>query len=817
MKLPDPPLPITPAQARRRCDPQQLGFGLTDEIEDLPEVLGQQRARAALEFGSRVQGPGFNMYVLGRSGSLRHEMVESFLASESAARKEPSDLCYVNNFQEARRPRHLLLPPGSGRQFRDDVKRLVEDLQVSIPAAFESESYRNQLNDIQQEFQERHKHALEEIGEEAEREGLALMPTPSGFAIAPVKRGQVISEEAFKKLPEEERRQTEEAINRLSDKLRRHLESLPAWHKQQRERTHELDRNVIMLNVGGLIQELKKRYAALPEVLGHLEAMQADILEHAQQFRAPEQPSVMPPAGMDGGSPMGRYAVNLLVDNGNTRGAPVVYEALPSHQNLVGVLEHRVEFGNLVTDFKLIRAGALHRANGGYLMVDAERLLAQPLAWESLKRALFRGEIVIESPGQLLSLVSTQGLEPEPVALQVKVVILGSRLLYYLLSAYDPDFAELFKIAADFEDQLEWTGENMALYARMVATLARRRGLAPFSAGAVARVIEHAARYADDAEKLSTRLRSIADLLSEANHICRERQGQQVEAGDVERAELAARLRHDRLYKQVLDAIGRGTILIDTEGSRIGQVNGLSVAMLGESSFGQPSRITATVRVGEGDVLDIERESELGGAIHAKGVLILASYLGGRYARDWPLSLSASLVFEQSYGGVEGDSASAAELCALLSAISGVPFRQDLAVTGSMNQHGQVQAIGGVNEKIEGFFDVCRARGLSGSQGVVIPADNLAHLMLRDDVVAAIAAGQFAVYPVRHVDQAAALLSGLGAGEEDESGAFPADSLNGLIAAALDQFSERRLEFIRQKNEPTGETDTAAASAGGTP
>lgn len=794
--------PISAAQARRRCEPRDLGFDTTDQVADLPDILGQQRAKSALEFGARVRGPGFNLYVLGRPGSLRHELVGQFLAAESGNRPCPPDLCYVNNFQDARKPRQVSLPPGLGKQFRDDMKRLVEDLQASIPAAFESENYRNQLNEIQEEFQQRHKEALQEIGEEAERENLALMPTPSGFAIAPLKGGKVISEEAFKKLPEKERLQTEEAISRLSEKLRRHLESLPSLHKMQREKTHELDRNIIMLSVGGLIQELKKRYAELPRIIQHLDAVEADVIEHAQHFRSPEQAGIpMVPAGLDGASPLGRYAVNLLVDNADTQGAPVVYESLPSHQNLVGNLEHRVEFGNLVTDFKMIRAGALHRANGGYLIVDAERLLTQPLAWESMKRALYAGEIVIESAGQLLSLVSTQGLEPEPVKLQVKVVVLGSRLLYYLLSQYDPDFAELFKVAADFEDDMDWTEENTRLYGRMLATLVRRRELLPFSAAAASRVIEQSARYADDSEKLSTRLRSIADLLTEASHCCRDRQASRVEAEDVDRAELESRGRHDRLYRRVLEAIRRGTILIDTDGYRIGQVNGLSVVQLGEASFGQPARISATVRVGEGDVLDIERESELGGAIHSKGVLILSSYLGGRYAREWPLSLTASLVFEQSYAGVEGDSASVAELCALLSAIGEIPVRQDLAITGSMNQHGEIQAIGGVNEKIEGFFDVCQSRGLTGRQGVLIPASNLKYLMLRQDVVNAIQEGVFSVYPVRHVDQAAALLSGLQAGEPDQSGVYPDDSLHGRIAGSLQRFSECRLDFIRQKKE----------------
>ncbi len=809
-----PPRTITPDQARRRCDPGELDFTDTNQARELPRLLAQHRAGAALEFGSRVDGPGFNLYVLGTPGSLRHEIIQQFLEQESAGREAPGDLCYVNNFRDERKPRHLLLPPGLGPRFRDDIAGLVEDLQASIPAAFESESYRAQVEELHQELQERHKKALAEIGEEAEENGLTLMPTPNGFAIAPVRKGQVISEEEFQALPEETRRKTEQAIARLSEKLKKHLEGLPAWHKERRERMRELDKHVIILSVGGLIQELRERYKEFPGIVEYLDAMEADALEHSQQFQPMEGPG--PGLGLlTGHEPqpaMNRYSVNLMVENQPEQGAPVVYESMPSHQNLIGNVEHRVEFGNLVTDYRLIRPGSLHQANGGYIIVDAERVLTQPLAWESLKRALFRNCVKIESAGALLSLASTEGLEPEPVPLRVKVIMVGSRLLYYLLSEYDPDFNELFKVAADFDDQLDRTPENTALYGRIIASLARQRDLKPFSAAAVARVIEQGARYAGDAEKLSTRLRGLADLLSEADHICRERGGQQVETGDVQQAIRWARDRHSRMYEQILEAIQRNDILIDTTGSKPAQVNGLSVFRLSDVSFGLPARITATVRLGKGTVLDIERESKLGGAIHSKGVMILSSYLGTRYTRDWPFALSASLVFEQNYGGVEGDSASAAELCALLSAIGKLPVRQDLAITGSVNQHGDIQSIGGVNEKIEGFFDVCAGRGLSGSQGVLIPASNIKHLMLREDVVEAIGEGRFQVYPVAHVDEAASLMFGLPAGEAGEDGEFPEGSLHAAVAKNLARFRDRAVEFARLQNPVAKAKDDAASN-----
>jgi lon-related putative ATP-dependent protease len=535
--------------------------------------------------------------------------------------------------------------------------------------------------------------------------------------------------------------------------------------------------------------------------LAYLTSVQQDVIDNLDEFlgvtEAPpaSTPEATPPRAQTRASFFRRYQVNVVVDHSGATGAPVIYEDHPTVQNLVGRIEHMAQMGALVTDFNLIKAGALHRANGGYLMLDARKVLLQPFAWEELKRALRSGEIRIEVLGQTLSLVSTVSLEPEPIPLAVKVILLGERMLYYSLYQADPDFGELFKVAADFEEQMDRTEETHLLYARMIGTMARQEGLRPLNRAAVARVIEHSARLAGDAEKLSTHVHSVADLLREADYWAGEAQQRIIDATDVQRAIDAQIRRLDRVRERIQEEIQRGTILIDTQGAAVGQVNGLSVLSMGQFAFGRPSRITARVRLGRGEVVDIEREVALGGPIHSKGVLILSAYLGARYAMDRPLSLSASLVFEQSYSGVEGDSASSAELYALLSALADLPLKQGLAVTGSVNQRGEVQAIGGVNEKIEGFFDTCRAQGLTGEQGVLIPASNVKHLMLRQDVVAAVAAGQFLVYAVETIDQGIELLTGVPAGERSDMGEFPAGSVNQRVESRLIALADKRLAF----------------------
>ena len=606
-----------------------------------------------------------------------------------------------------------------------------------------------------------------------------------------------------------------------------------------RERLNELNREMANFAIAGLLDELREKYEDYPKVVEHLDAVQEDIVEHAEQFlnqngqQNPLAQVMQERAQQQKSHFMHRYEVNVVIDNSESEGAPVVYEDNPTYQNLIGRVEHRAQMGALMTDFRLIKAGALHRANGGYLILDARKVLTQPYAWEGLKRALQSKEIRIESLGQMLSLISTISLEPESIPLDVKIALYGERILYYLLWQLDPEFADLFKVQADFEDQMDRDEEQQQIYARLIGSLAKREELLPLDRGAVARVIERSARIVGDSEKLTTHTRDLNDLLREANFWAKERERDVITAEDVQEAIDQQIYRADRVRDRMHEAILRDTLLIDTEGEKVAQVNGLAVLQMGNFAFGKPSRITARVRLGKGEVVDIEREVELGGPIHSKGVLILSGFLGARYAQDTPLSLSASLVFEQSYGGVEGDSASSAELYALLSAIAEVPIKQSFAVTGSVNQHGQVQAIGGVNEKIEGYFDICKARGLTGKQGMLIPKSNVKHLMLRKDVVEAVEAGDFHIHAVETVDEGIALLTGMPAGEPDEDGHYPEGSVNYLVEQRLIELAEKRRDFseaskssevneseaekARRKHEPRGTRteDSAHSRRGG--
>ncbi len=785
--------PLEPEKLLRRCDPAGFAFATTDELADLEEVLGQERAVEAVRFGIGIRREGYNLYVLGPTGTGKKAFVRRLLEARAPGEPRPDDWCYVHNFDQPHRPRALRLPPGRGARLKADMQQLVEELRSAIPAVFESDEYRARAEQIDAEFSERQEKAFGELGQEAAGHGVALLHTPSGFSFAPTKNGEVISPDEYAKLPEEERGRIVGVVAELEEKLQKLIRQVPRWRKERRERIKTLNREMTMLAVGHLIDELKEDYAGLDSVSAYLDAVREDVLDNIEEFRKPAEGQATPGGALAEEPPSARrYRANLLVGDGAGAGAPVVFEDNPNYNNLIGRVEHVAQFGALVTDFTLIKPGALHRANGGYLLLDAYKLLTQPFAWEGLKRALNSRELRMDSLGQMLSLVSTVSLEPEPIPLDLKVILFGERLWYYLLHAYDPEFGELFKVGADFDDQVRRDESSQMAYARLVATIARQEKLRAFDRGAVARVVEHGARLAGDAGKLSTHMQSVVDLLREAEHFAAEAGHGAVAAGDVDRAIAAQIRRADRVRERMHEAILRGVVFIDTAGGRVGQVNGLSVFELGGFAFAQPTRITATTRLGEGEVVDIEREVDLSGSIHSKGVLILSSFLAARYSRNRPLALAASLTFEQTYGGVEGDSASVAELAALLSSLSDLPIHQSLAVTGSVNQHGEVQPIGAVSEKIEGFFDICRARGLEGGQGVLIPASNVQHLMLREDVVEAVRTGMFAVYPVATVDQALELLTGVAAGEPDAAGNYPAGSVNQRVVARLAELMARR-------------------------
>ena len=798
-----PPVPpLSPDRLCHACQAEHFSFSTTAELEDLSEAVGQMRAIEAAQFGIGMRHVGYNLYVMGPTGIGKRFLVYQLLERRVAEEPRPSDWCYVNNFSQPHKPRVIQLPAGMGARLQADMQQLLAELQGTIPTVFEGEEYRRRLSQIDGEYEERQTQAFNEVGDEAGKHGIMLLRTPNGFSFAPTKGEEAMSPEEYDKLTADEKARIDKEVDRLQEMLEKVIRQVHQWRRERIERVRKLNEEAVLFAVGHLIDALRNDYAAYPAVGDYLTEVQQDVIESMDEFRKPrEAPSGL--AFLAGEQPnYNRFLVNLLVGREQSENAPIVYEENPTFQNLIGRVEHVSQFGALVTNFLLIKPGALHMANGGYLLLDAIKLLSQPFSWDALKRALSMREIRIESLGQMYSMVSTVSLEPEPIELDVKVILLGNRMLYYLLAEYDPEFGELFKVAADFEDDVPRSADNDMLYARLIGTLARREGLLPLDRGAVARVIEHCSRRAEDARKLSTHMESLSDLVREANYWAVQEGRTMVARGDVERAIQAQIRRVDRLRERAQEEILRGILHIDTEGEKVGQINALSVFQLGDFAFAQPSRITANTRLGEGELIDIQREAKLGGSIHSKGVMILASFLSSRYAAEQPLSLSTSLVFEQTYGQVEGDSASVAELCALLSSLSDVPIKQSLAVTGSMDQFGRIQAIGAVNDKIEGFFDICSKRGLTGSQGVVIPASNMEHLMLRKDVVDAAAAGRFHIYAVETIDQAVELLMGLPAGEPDAEGYLPEGSLNALVAERLTYFSELRRAYAMKTEAP---------------
>lgn len=791
---------VQAAELYQECDPAAFGFNDTSELDSLALSPGQERAVEAIEFGVDIRQPGFNIFALGTGGLGKHELVNSILAQRNRAEDPRWDWCYVANFEDPQKPRLLKLEAGMGRQLSKDMQQLVEDLLTALPSSFSDEEYRRKRQEIEEDISERYEKAFRKLGDDASERGVALLRTPMGYTLAPTRDGEVITPEQFAELSKQEQEELQKVISDLQAELQEVLSTLPLLKRETAHRIKALHKEITEFTVEQLIAWLEQKYRDYPQILEYLGAVKAHAIENAEDF--------LPPDGEGEIEHVSRRArgysffqINVLVDSEGETGKPVVFEENPTYQNLVGRVEYVSQMGTLLTDFTLIKPGALHRANGGYLVMEADKLLRHVYAWEGLKRALRSREIKIESLQEALSLNTTASLEPECMPLDVKVILLGEPLLYYLLNHYDPEFSKIFQVAADFAPEFERTPGQQELYARMIATLQQRQGLRPLDAQAVARVVEFAARLADDKERLSLDQDQLTRLLQESSHWAEARGAAVIQRQDIEESIARERHRHSQLRERLGEQILRGIKLIDTEGSVPAQVNGLSVMSLGAQSFGLPSRITATARLGRGHVIDIEREVKLGGGIHSKGVLILSSYLARQYAQDQPLPLSASLVFEQSYGGVDGDSASCAELCCLQSAIADLPLRQDLAVTGSMNQLGEVQAIGGVNEKIEGFFEICSARGLSGDQGVIIPASNKVHLMLRQEVREAVAAGRFHIYAVAGVDEAMSLLCGLPAGEPDADGVYPEGSFKRAICDSLAALRERARALHREAGD----------------
>ncbi len=798
-------LPV--AALRRTVEAASLGFETTADLEPIEGLIGQDRALQAIEFGASIRQRDFNLFVLGPPESGKSTAVRGFLEKKCAGEPSPPDWVYVNNFQDPDRPRAHALPKGRADRLAKAMIETIEELKTGLPAVFEGDEYQGRRRAIDEEFRSGHEQQFEVIAERAKAQNIALLRTPNGFAMAPMAEGKVIEREVFETLVEATRKEFEQKIEALQKELELILEEMPRSQKERRKRLQTLNEEVAELVVRQAISDVQAEFEDLSEIKAFLAEAKHDLIRNVGIFLAEGEEAngmVSQPVDTVRDARFRRYLVNIVVSSEHQPdGAPIIEELNPVYGNLIGRVEHIARMGALLTDFLLIKPGALHRANGGYLLIDARKLLTAPFAWEALKRALKSNEIKIEPPAEAMGMISTQTLEPDPIPLDVKVVLFGDRQLYYLLIAHDPDFQRLFKVQADFDETIDRDNGNHLAYARLIASIVSKHELMPVDASGIARLIEEGTRLADDNRKLSLEIGRLADIVREADYWATAAGRATISRADVARAVAQSIRRADRARDKTNESFEREIMLLDTSGAKVGQINGLSVLSLGNFAFGRPSRITARVRIGAGRVTDIEREVELGGPLHSKGVMILWGFLAGRYAQDVPLALAASLAFEQSYGGVDGDSASSAELYCLLSALSGVPIKQSFAVTGSVNQLGEVQAIGGVNEKIEGFFDICKARVLTGEQAVLIPKANIQHLMLREDVVEAARAGKFAVHAVATIDDGIELLTGVVAGETGKDGLFPKGSINRLVEDRLRGFAETRKSF-GQSEEKAG-------------
>jgi predicted ATP-dependent protease len=796
---------LSAAELRRTVDGKELGFKTTAELEPVTGLVGQDRAIAAIDFGLSMRPRDFNIFVVGPPSTGRNAAVRVHLAKIAAASQTPDDWVYVNNFEDPRRPRAFSLPAGRATAFRDGVTQALRELAATLPTAFASEDTRARRRAIDEEFRASQDDALDAMQAKAAQQNIAVLRTPLGFGMAPMHDGKVVRPEVFSQLPEAMRRDVEKRIGVLQAELEAILADAPKAEKRRRQQTAELNEEVSRAVVEDALEGLSTDFAEVPGAVSFLSDIENDLVRNSALFAVPDTEAKAAAAQIDPTQDprLRRYMVNVIVSQKDEKaGAPVCELANPTLANLTGHIEAAPQGSGAVADFLSIRPGALHRANGGALMLDARRVLSSPAAWGGLKRSLEAAEVRIESPETPeQGLAPSQTLEPDAIPLVIKIVLLVSPEQLKSIEQSDPDFTQLFKVQADFDDTIVRNADNDRAFARLVASIVDTHSLKPIDAAGVARLMEEAARFSEDRDKLSIETGRLADIVREADYWAEgeNRKAKVTTADDIARALKERTRRTDRLRDHVQESVTRGVVLVDTAGTKVGQINALSLVETGDFAFGRPARITARVHLGQGRVTDIEREVELGGPLHSKGVMILWGYLAGRFAQDMPLSLAATLVFEQSYETIEGDSASAAELFALLSALSDAPLRQELAVTGSVNQWGEVQAVGGINEKIEGFFDVCAARGLSGTQGVIIPDANRQHLMLREDVVAAVKDGRFSVAAIKTADEGIALLTGLKAGEKSDKGGYAADSVNGRVEARLKAFADRARVFQTSK------------------
>ncbi len=804
---------LEPEKLRWICDPALFDFETTEELPDLDYAIGQQRALRSIEFGLGMEETGFNLFISGETGTSRTSTIRNILKKRAKEEPPPSDWVYVNNFKVSDSAVSLALPAGKGSELAADMKVLVDAFKTDIPKALESPEYEARRAEILDEYQKSNNDLFQTLEKESAKHGFALQRTVSGLVIVPQKRGRNYTQEEYEELTDKKRQKLDQTGKKLTEKLNEVLRRVRDNEKLTKEALAQADRDLGMSCLGHRLDPLKEKYAGLEKVMAHLDAVQEDILNNLEDFKPQSAQPQIPGIKMTRQEPtFERYEVNVLVDNKDTEGAPVVFESNPTYNNLFGRIEHVMQYGGVaVTDFTMIRSGALHRANGGYLVIDAREVLINPFVWDALKRCIRTGDIRIEDVLEQYRFMTMVTLKPEAVPMQTKIIMIGTPWIYYLLFYMDPDYRKFFKVKAEFDSRLARTPEIMNDYALFVATHCRCEKLLHFDRTGIARLLEYTSRMVEDQHKVSSQFMEIADFIREASFWAHKDGHTIVTGDDVLRAAEEKVYRVNRIEERMHELYEDGSIMVDTDGAVVGQINGLSVIGLGDHTFGRPSRITARVYTGQAGMVNIEREVKLSGPIHDKGVMILTGYLGGMFAADRPLSLSASICFEQSYDGIEGDSASSTELYALLSALSGVPIKQGIAVTGSVNQRGMVQAIGGVNFKIEGYFAVCRSQGLTGHQGVMIPRTNERHLMLNDEVMEAVAAGTFHIWSVETIEQGIEILTGMKAGARDKHGRFPKKTIFHLVDERLAEMAERMQERESRRQQKPRKT-TAATS-----
>jgi lon-related putative ATP-dependent protease len=793
------PLPIEDYRAVYL--PGQVDCTTTETLQPTDEIIGQERAQKALHFGLEIREKGFNIYVAGIPGTGRRTAVKKFLNELAKTKPKADDWVYVNNFANPYEPNAIRLPAGMGTPFKKDMAGFIEEARRALPRAFESEDYATKRGEVVGKLDKEREGIVGKVNESAAQQGFTIQMGPTGLMVIPVINDKPLTQEEFEALPKETQAEILKRRDAFNPNLREGFRQLRELDLKGMEAVQALNNEIALYAIGDLLTGLKEKYGKIQEVLPYIDSVQKDILDNLGTFLgSPQQPQQeqVPPQFQQWLSKdlaFRKYEVNVVVDNTGPDGAPVVFEETPSYQNLLGKAEREVQFGVVTTDFMMIRPGSVHKANGGYLVIPVLDLFRYPFAWDGLKSALKTEKVKIEEPGEQAGFITARGLKPEPIPLIVKVILIGTPDISQILNQGDPDYQELFKVRADFDTVMDRNETNIKNYASYICTLCKRFGLHHLDNTAVAKVVEYGSRLAEDQKKLSTRFASVADLIREANFYAVEEKAEHITVKHIHKAVEEKIYRSNLIQKKIQEYIERGVFLIDTEGSTIGQINGLSVMEMGDIAFGRPSRVTASVAVGRDGIIDIERQSEMGGPTHTKGVLILGGYLANRYAQDKPLSLSAKLVFEQSYGGVDGDSASSTELYAILSALSGLPIRQSIAVTGSVNQRGEVQAIGGVNEKLEGFFEVCKAKGLTGGQGAMIPASNVQNLMLKEEILEAAEAGKFTIVAVKTIDEGIEFLTGVPAGERQADGSFKEGTVNYLVNKRLEEMADTVRKF----------------------